>query len=159
MVFECVCWMLGHLQTMTVQHFSRDFANPKINVYNKFVSMFCFLFSFCCIIFLFVWVQISILSFRCLVFECLCWMLEHLKTMTIQYFSKVFANPKINVYNKSVSMFCFPFSFCCIFFFRLNSDFVFKFSVFGFRVCVLDARTPANNDRTTLFKGFCKSKD
>ena len=57
-------------------------------------------------------------------------------------------------------MFCFLFSFCCILFsFRLISDFVFKFSVFGFRVSVLDALTPENNDSTTLFNGFCKSED
>ena len=80
--------------------------------------------------------------------------------MTLQYFSMVFANPKINIYNKLVSMVCFLFSFCFILFsFRLISAFIFKLSVLGFRVSALDALTPENNDTTTLFNGFCKSKD
>ena len=56
-------------------------------------------------------------------------------------------------------MFCFLFSFCCILFFRLSFDFVFKFPVFGFRVFVLNALTHENNDSTMLFICFCKSKD
>ena len=72
----------------------------------------------------------------------------------------VFANPKINIYNKFVSVVCFLFSFCFILFsFRLISAFVFKLSVLGVRVSALDALTPENNDTTILFNGFCKSKD
>ena len=49
--------------------------------------------------------------------------------------------------------------FVLLYFFRLSFDFVFKFSVFGFRVFVLDALTHENTDNTMLLYGFCKSKD
>ena len=82
-----------------------------------------------------------------------------MKTLTVQCFFMVFANPKTNIYNEFDSMFCFLFSFCCILLLRLSFDFVFKFSVFGFLVFVLDALTHENTDSTMLFYGFCESKD
>ena len=69
-------------------------------------------------------------------------------------FSWFFVNPKTNIYNKFGSMFRFLFSFCYILFFRLSFDFVFKFSMFGFRVFVLDALTHEKNWQYNAFLWF-----
>ena len=144
---------------MTVQCFSMVFANPEINIYNKFISMFCFLFSFCCIFFFRLGFDFV---FKFLVFGFWVFVLDALtqeKTASTMLFygfckSKDECLQQVR-FDVLFSVFVLLYSFI----FRLSFDFVFKFSVFGFRVFVLDALTHENNDSTMLFNGFCKPKD
>ena len=82
-----------------------------------------------------------------------------MKTTTLQHFSTAFAKQEITVYNKFVSMFVFCFRFDVLCFIFVWFRFRFEVLVFGFRVSVLDALTPENNDTTSLFNGFRKNKN
>ena len=78
-----------------------------------------------------------------------------MKTLTVHCFFMVFCKSKDEYlqqvrFDVSFSVFVLLYSF----FFRLSFDFVFKFSVFCFRVFVLDALTHENADSTLLFHGF-----